>query len=135
MANNQGEHQGLAIGLLGDLVKALSNQRQALVGSDWRSLAEVIPRLQDVVSAISNFPGGIEGVRGELSKVDPTTREELDGLLASASVDRKTATELIRINLQRYNALRSIHSLSDEQDTYGQDATSPRPGLKLSTRV
>jgi hypothetical protein len=121
--------------LLGQLVGALSKQRQALAESDWSALNEVIPQLQDVVFSISQYPGGIEGLRAELAGLSEELRSGVNESLEAAAVDRKASAELIKINLQRFYALRSIHAVSASEDTYGQDSLSPRPGLKLSTRV
>lgn len=135
MSVNDNANQRTATSLLGDLTLALAKQRQALTMNDWKSLADVIPRLQDVVSAISHFPGGVNGVREALRSIEPEARRELDGLLEAAAVDRRASTELIKINLQRFYALKSIYAVSQFQDTYGQEASSPPPGMRVSTRV
>jgi hypothetical protein len=121
--------------LIGQLVGALSKQRQALADSDWSALNAVIPQLQDVVFSISQYPGGIEGLRSELAGLSEDLKSSVSQTLEAAAVDRKASAELIKINLQRFNALKSIHAVSADEDTYGQDTLSPRPGLKLSTRV
>lgn len=124
-----------ALNLAEALVGALSKQRQALAVSDWTALSEAVPQLQEAVYSISGFPGGIEGLREELSSLSAGERNQLEQWFAAAAVDRKTASELIKINLQRFNALKSFHAVSASDDTYGLDSLAPRPGLKVSTHV
>lgn len=124
-----------ALSLVSKLVAAMAEQREALASSDWAALSAAVPQLQTVVWSISQFPGGVEGLRNELSNMSDDRRETLKATLQAAAVDRRTSAELIKINLQRFSALRSIYALSEADDVYGQHAASTRPGLKLSTRV
>lgn len=112
----------------------LALQRQALAERNWVALSEVVPKLQQSMSLVQAYPGGAAGLRERLASMT-SENNEVSSLLEHATSDRLMSAELIRMNIHRLNALKSLfeHGAVDNSDTGQLNAGSP--GSILSTRV
>jgi hypothetical protein len=113
----------------------LALQREAIATKDWTALAEIIPNLQHAMSLVQNYPGGVSSLRADLSKLTSQGETQVADLLQDAAADRLAAAELIRININRLNALKALleHGAVDHTET-GQ-VNRGSPGSLLSRRV
>jgi hypothetical protein len=130
-----GQHEGDAMRLLFDFSEAIAHQREALAKRDWVKLQRSIQALQHAMHQIASFPGGAEGVRHQLVASEGEAREAADRLIEKVAIERRSSAELIRLQLQRLQALQAMTSLDDDAGTYTESgATKGRSG-RLSTWV
>jgi hypothetical protein len=124
-----------AMRLLFDFSEAIAHQREALAKRDWGKLQVSIQSLQEAMQQIASFPGGAEGVRRQLAASEEAVRESADRLIEKVSIERRSSAELIRLQLQRLQALQTMTSLSEETATYTESGASGGQGNRLSTWV
>lgn len=121
--------------LLFDFSEAISNQREALAKRDWVKLQHSIQSLQQAMQQIASFPGGAEGVRNQLVSSEGHARKVADRLIEKVMIERRSSAELIRLQLQRLQALQTMTSLDEESTTYTESGTSKGRISRLSTWV
>ena len=126
---------GDALRLLFGFSEALARQREALVGRDWLALQQSIKALQLAMQNIAKFPGGSEGVRRQLIDIEGPDREMADRLIENVIAERRSSSELIRLHLQRVQALQAMTSLDSDVKTYGDSGAVKGTGARLSTWV
>jgi hypothetical protein len=129
------QHQGDAMRLLFDFSEAIAHQREALAKRDWAKLQQSIQALQQAMHQIASFPGGAEGVRHQLVASEGGAREIADRLIEKVAIERRSSAELIRLQLQRFQALQTMTSLDEESATYNESGTSKGRIGRLSTWV
>jgi len=129
------ENQGDAMRLLFDFSEAISNQREALAKRDWVKLQHSIQSLQQAMQQIASFRGGAEGVRNQLVSSEGQARKVADRLIEKVMIERRSSAELIRLQLQRLQALQTMTSLDEESATYTESGTSKGRIGRLSTWV
>jgi hypothetical protein len=129
------QHQGDAMRLLFDFSEAIAHQREALAKRDWAKLQQSIHALQQAMHQIASFPGGAEGVRHQLVASEGEARETADRLIEKVAIERRSSAELIRLQLQRLQALHTMTSLDEETTTYSESGTSKGRIGRLSTWV
>jgi len=121
--------------LLFDFSEAISQQREALASRDSAKLQLSIKGLQHAMHQIANFPGGAEGVRSQLVATEGQARVSADRLIEKVSVERRSSAELIRLQLQRLQALQAMTALQGETATYSESGAINSKGGRLSTWV
>ena len=121
-----------AVELIAD---ALAKQRECVAGADWNRLEKVLPLLNEAVSAVEAFPGREDGLRAYIADLPGDRRSELEGRLLKAAEDRVVTSELIRLNLWRLNAIRTLQLQADVSDSYGNSHSRVTPGSRLSARA
>lgn len=124
-----------ALEILQTFATNLAMQREAIAQRNWAGLAEIIPKLQHAMSLVQAFPGGSAGLRAELSVMAAQNDNRVSKLLEDASSDRLVAAELIRVNVNRLNALRSLFENGALDHTESGQFTTGSPGSLLSRRV
>jgi hypothetical protein len=124
-----------AIRLLFDFSEAVALQREALVGRDWTKLQQSIQSLQHAMQQISSFPGGAEGVREQLLASEGVVRERADQLIERVTIERRSSAELIRLQLQRLQALQTMTSFEEDAGLYSETGATKGRGGRLSTWV
>ena len=124
-----------ALDILQIFATNLALQREAIDQRNWAGLAEVVPKLQHAMGLVQSYPGGPAGLRANLTSIASTSGSCIADLLERASSDRMAAAELIRVNVNRLNALKSLleHGAFDNSES-GQFTTGS-PGVLLSKRV
>lgn len=115
--------------------ECMANQRASIEKGDWQQLNHVVPKLQEALLVISRFPGGLEGLRERLENLPDDQRQRINHLMEAASVDRRVAAELIKINLHRFSALKALHENTVSDETYGSEHRAIKPGSRLSARA
>ncbi|HAB46808.1 MAG: hypothetical protein EBV01_12320 [Betaproteobacteria bacterium] len=130
------DSEALRIAATVDLLsEALAEQRQSITASNWSRLDKVLPLLGKAVSEVESFPGGETGFKDAIERLSFESRQEIEGKLLRANEDRLVAAELIRINLWRANAIRTLQMQADSSDGYGPSSMRVAPGSKLSARA
>lgn len=124
-----------ALRLLFSFSEAIERQRRALAGRNWSDLNESIKELQLAMQAMASFPGGSDGVRRQLSTAEAKDRQRADELIEKVISERKSSSELIRLHLQRLNALQAMTSIDPEISTYGESGAKQGTATRLSTWV
>jgi len=127
--------QGDVMRLLFDFSEAIALQREALAGRDWAKLQQSIHALQQAMQHISSFPGGAEGVRKQLLASEGTARETADHLIERVMIERRSSAELIRLQLQRLQALQTMTSFEEDAGLYSETGATKGRGGRLSTWV
>jgi len=122
-----------ALRLLFDFSEAISCQREALALRDWTKLQGSIQALQVAMSQIANFPGGAEGVRQQLLETEGKTKDAANQLIEKVMIERKSSAELIRLQLQRLQALKTITALEEDSATYTESGANKGKSIHLST--
>lgn len=126
---------GDAMCLLFTFSEAISMQRDALARRDWVKLQQSIQALQQAMHQIASFPGGPEGMRSQLNASAGDTREAADLLIQKVVIDRRSSAELIRLQLQRLQALQLMTSLESDDGTYTESGNNKGRSGRLSTWV
>ncbi|NBO81854.1 MAG: hypothetical protein EBU75_03245 [Betaproteobacteria bacterium] len=129
------ERQGDPLSLLFDFSEAIAHQREALAKRDWLKLQNSIRTLQQAMHQIASFPGGAEGLRHQLLASDGQERQTADRLIEKVMVERRSSAELIRLQLQRFQALQAMTSLGEDAATYTETGGGQGRGSRLSTWV
>ncbi|NDA83107.1 MAG: hypothetical protein EBY01_08675 [Actinobacteria bacterium] len=129
------EQKGDAIGLLFDFSEAIAHQREALAKRDWPKLQHSIRALQQAMHQIASFPGGAEGVRSQLITSEGQARKTADRLIEKVMTERRSSAELIRLQLQRIQALQTMTALEADTATYTETGANKGRGGRLSTWV
>jgi hypothetical protein len=113
----------------------LALQREAIAAKNWAALAEIVPHLQHAMSLVQSYPGGAASLRADLSELASQGKSQVADLLQGAAADRLAAAELIRININRLNALKALleHGAMDQSETGQVNLGSP--GSLISRRV
>lgn len=113
----------------------LAVQRAAIAEGNWTALAEVVPKLQQAMNLVQAFPGGAAGLRHALGKLNSADEGRISNVLEEAAADRLAAAELIRINLNRITALKSMweHAALDASEL--EQSNAGIPGRLLSRHV
>lgn len=81
----------------------------------------------------ASIPGGVAQLRGSIEALEGEEREQVRTLLEQIQAERQASSELIRLNLQRFQNLESIFAL-DRSATSGS-APKLGSGQRLSKWV
>lgn len=117
------------------MADALALQRECVADADWNRLEKVLPLLSKAVSAVEAFPGQEGGLRAFIADLPSEKRLEFEGRLVKAAEDRAVTSELIRLNLWRLNAIRTLQLQADAGGSYGSSHSRITPGSRLSARA
>lgn len=121
--------------ILQQFASHLASQRAAIAEGNWTALADVVPKLQHAMNLVQAYPGGATGLRSALRKLNQADERCISNVLEEAAADRLAAAELIRINLNRITALKSMweHAALDASDL--EQSNAGIPGRFLSRHV
>jgi hypothetical protein len=111
----------------------LRDQREAISSRDWVSLERALGRLRHVMSAKAAIHGGVSRLRVAIEVLEGDEREQVRGLLEQIRAERQASSELIRLNLQRFQNLEAIFALDRSPTTDAPPKLGP--GQRLSKWV
>jgi len=135
VGNPDSPERSEAVSLVMSLAQLVADQRQSMENSDWDRLERVLAEMRAVMDAVLAARGGVPGLRQELSDLPSNERDRIDEVMREASVNRQVSTELIRLNLHRFNALRAMRAHADGVDGYDRDGRPLAHGLRISARA
>lgn len=118
------------------LAQAMSRQRIALEAENYDDLETVLPECEAALYVVTQYPGGVEALRGQMDLLPVTERTALLEALERAAVDHRVGRELIAIAMQRNAALQGFVVNQSEGATYSSEgAVSHATGSLLSRKV
>lgn len=109
---------------LRETLGVLRDQRTAIASRDWASLERSLERLRHVMHRAASIPGGVAQLRGSIEALEGEEREQVRTLLEQIQAERQASSELIRLNLQRFQNLESIFAL----DRSAASGSAPKLG-------
>jgi len=118
---------------LEETLEVLRAQRAAIASRDWDSLAQSLDQLRTVMHRVASIAGGPAGLRSSIEVLDGEVRERARTSLEHIQAERQATSELIRLNLQRFQNLEAFLSTHDAGATAGESKSST--GRRLSTWV
>ncbi|NDD11199.1 MAG: hypothetical protein EB072_00790 [Betaproteobacteria bacterium] len=114
---------------------SLAVQRKAIADRNWDALAAVVPKLQEAMVRVKAFPGGAEGLKWSLSSLGQDHHLGINALLEEAASERLAAAELIRVNIQRLNAIKSLLEHGELAGAETGQVIQGSPGKLVSKRA
>jgi len=96
---------------LREALAVLRDQREAISSRDWVSLERALHRLRHLMSAKASIHGGVAQLRVAIEALEGDQREQARGLLEQIQAERQASSELIRLNLQRFQNLVAIFAV------------------------
>jgi len=121
---------------LRETLEVLRDQRTSIAARDWVGLERALDRLRDVMGKVASIPGGSQRLRSSIEALDGSDRDGAQVLLEQIQAERQASSELIRLNLQRFQSLEAMFSL-DAASARNPNADTPgfAAGRRLSKWV
>jgi len=121
---------------LRETLEVLRDQRTSIAARDWLGLERALDRLRDVMGKVASIPGGSQRLRISIEALDGSDRDGAQVLLEQIQAERQASSELIRLNLQRFQSLEAMFYL-DASSARHPNAEAPRcaAGRRLSKWV
>jgi hypothetical protein len=102
---------------LRETLDILRDQREAISSRDWIFLERSLDRLRHVMSAKAAIHGGVAQLRVAIEVLEGDEREQARGLLEQIQAERQASSELIRLNLQRFQNLEAFFTVDRSATT------------------